>query len=139
MKAGLFPFVTVPSARIAAYLGGMRLLRRHIAPWALGLLIALTAQAAAVAHAAPGPSGTIELCNSTGPVMVYVDAEGKPVGAPVYCPDFALTLILALSVPPVMAVPVGEMETADVPRLVAEARKGEAPLVRHARGPPSVV
>ena len=78
-------------------------LRRYIAPWLLSLLIVLTGQAAAMAHAAPAPGGQVELCTGDqGPVMVYLDEDGQPTGPPVYCPDFALSLILALADQPVI-------------------------------------
>ena len=80
----------------------MRALSRHILGYMLGLLIVVTGQAAAVAHAAPGPMGQIELCTGAGPVMVYLDEDGQPTGPPVYCPDFALSLILALADQPVI-------------------------------------
>lgn len=99
----------------------------------------LTAQAAAVAHAAPGPSGTMELCTGSGPVMVYVDAEGTPIGDPVFCPDYALSLILALDLPPVAAVPVaGVGETAGT-RLRDHAVAGPRHHVLRARGPPAAI
>lgn len=74
----------------------MIVLRRHILNVLLSLLVAISAQAAAIAHAAPAPSGRMEICAGTGPVMVYVDDTGQPVGDPVYCPDFAASLILGL-------------------------------------------
>ncbi|WP_424984439.1 hypothetical protein [Microbulbifer sp. S227A] len=48
----------------------------------------------AIARAAPGPAGQIELCTGSGPIMVYVDEAGAPVGPPHLCPDFALSLLL---------------------------------------------
>jgi hypothetical protein len=105
----------------------------------LGLLIVLTGQAAAVAHAAPGPSGQIELCTGAGPVMVYLDADGEPVGPPVYCPDFALSLILALDAAPDLPVLVRtEGQTAEaVP--VAQWMPATLALIRLARGPPTLI
>ncbi|WP_380995191.1 hypothetical protein [Sedimentitalea sp. HM32M-2] len=61
--------------------------------FALVLLLLLTSQSMAVARGAPGPAGQMQLCTGTGPVMVYVDADGAPVGPPHICPDFALTLL----------------------------------------------
>ncbi|WP_375175448.1 hypothetical protein [Pseudooceanicola sp.] len=117
----------------------MSLLRRHIWAWVLSLLIVLTGQAAAVAHAAPGPSGQVELCTGSGPVMVYVDAEGQPTGAPVYCPDFALSLILALDTPGALALPVDLAISILRARPISiTARSLDLPGAL-ARGPPSVI
>ena len=114
-------------------------MRRHILPVLLSLLVMLTAQAAAVAHAAPAPSGRMELCTGNGPVMVYVDADGQPVGDPVYCPEFALSLILGLEVPVVAPVAI-RLGSVDIAAVVAVApvvsRDG---LVRGARGPPGLI
>ena len=55
----------------------------------LAVVMALTSQAMAIARAAPGPSGMIELCTGTGPVMVTVDDQGQPIGHPHLCPDYA--------------------------------------------------
>ena len=117
----------------------MSALRRHILPYVLSLLIALTGQAAAVAHAAPGPSGRIELCTGAGPVMVYLDADGEPVGDPVYCPDFALSLILALDAPPVVPVPLTVTERRETAGPVVAGARSVSLLSRQARGPPSTI
>ena len=105
----------------------------------LGLLIVVTGQAAAVAHAAPGPMGQIELCTGAGPVMVYLDEDGEPVGPPVYCPDFALSLILALDAAPVLPVPISaEGRGAEVAPVVQSVPATLA-LIQLARGPPSLI
>lgn len=114
-------------------------MRRHILSWLLSLLVALTGQAAAVAHAAPGPSGQIELCTGSGPVMVYVDENGEPVGDPVYCPDFALSLILALDAAPLFPVPVSAQLAVERGAPVLPMSAASAPVGHPARGPPSTV
>jgi hypothetical protein len=117
----------------------MAALFRPVLPYVLSLLIALTGQAAAVAHGAPGPAGQMVLCTGTGPVMVHVDAEGQPVGDPVYCPDFALSLILALALPEVSAVPVARPVRAGHG---AEPSARATPLAAAgpgARGPPVLI
>lgn len=63
-------------------------------------LIAVTAQSAAIARAMPDPSGQMVICTGTGPVMVDTDQDGNPISAPHICPDFALSLLLALDIPP---------------------------------------
>lgn len=67
----------------------MTVLRAPLLGVLMALVMALTSQAMAVARAAPGPSGIIELCTGSGPVMVAVDADGQPVGHPHLCPDYA--------------------------------------------------
>ena len=108
---------------------------RSLAAFVLALLIAVTAQAAAVAHAAPGPTGRMEICTGTGPVMVYTDETGAPTGPPVYCPDFALSLVLALDLPaPVIGARDAHLLTLTVP----ETLSGTAQALpdAQARGPP---
>ncbi len=71
------------------YIRAMTLMRSPLIGLLLALVMTLTSQGMAVARAMPGPSGLIELCNSTGPVMVAVDDNGQPVGPAHICPDFA--------------------------------------------------
>ncbi|MEY8827365.1 hypothetical protein AB9K34_02935 [Sedimentitalea sp. XS_ASV28] len=71
---------------------------KHISA-ALVALVVLTGQAIAMARGAPGPAGQIELCTGNGPVMVYVDDSGAPVGPPQLCPDFALSLLFDVPEP----------------------------------------
>lgn len=66
---------------------------------ALGLLMVLTSQSLAVARASSAPAGQMTLCAGTGPVMVYVDQNGEPSGAPHFCPEGALSLIVAVAAP----------------------------------------
>ncbi|MDU9004014.1 hypothetical protein [Sedimentitalea todarodis] len=73
---------------------------------ALVLMLALTGQAMAIARGAPGPAGQVELCTGGGPVMVYLDETGAPVGPPHICPDFALSLILQVAEPEMRPQPV---------------------------------
>ena len=117
----------------------MMFLRRHILPWVMSLLIALTGQAAAVAHAAPGPAGQIELCTGAGPVMVYLDENGEPMGDPVFCPDFALSLILALDLPAALPVPKDLNEARLQAVDLAVAFCGQCHVTLRARGPPILI
>ena len=115
----------------------MTLLHRHILSLVLSLLVVLTGQAAAVAHGAPGPAGRMELCTGSGPVMVYVDADGQPVGDPVYCPEFALSLILALDLPDVTAGPVALKVVPQGYVVPVAGAARQALIERVARGPPA--
>jgi len=117
----------------------MTLLRRHILPLMLSLLVVLTGQAAAVAHAAPAPSGRMELCTGTGPVMVYLDEDGEPMSDPVYCPDFALSLILGLESPPVTPVAIRDAVSYLAVVLPATISVTRDAIVRGARGPPVLI
>lgn len=55
-------------------------------------VLTLTGHSMAIARGAPGPSGFIELCTGTGPIMVAVDEDGAPTGASHVCPEFSLML-----------------------------------------------
>ncbi len=104
----------------------------------LALVMVLTSQAMAVARSAAGPSGLIELCTGTGPIMVAVDANGQPVGHPHICPDFAAH---AFDVGAGMApcAPVRQIARAlrfDTLPVTALSRIAPAP---QARGPPFTV
>lgn len=77
----------------------MQFRRQEFLGLALVFLLALTGQGMAVARGAGGPSGTLELCTGTGPVMVYLDENGAPIGPPFICPDWALTLLSHVATP----------------------------------------
>ncbi len=63
---------------------------------ALAAIIVLTAQSAAIARTMPDATGQMVICTGTGPLMVYMDENGEPTGAPHICPDYGLSLIVAL-------------------------------------------
>lgn len=73
----------------------MNLLRHPVLGAIMALVLVLTGQSMAIARGTPGPSGQIELCTGTGPVMVSVDENGQPVGPPHICPDAAATVFAA--------------------------------------------
>ena len=110
---------------------------RCFLPYALSLLLVLTGQGVAASRGVDRVVGQMVLCTGNGPVVVYVDAEGQPTGAPHYCPDYALSLLGAVhdapaQVPaaPSRALPAPVLE---MPDLIA------APLPRHpARAPPVI-
>lgn len=111
-------------------------LRRHILPLLLSLLIVLTGQAVAVAEGAPAPSGRIEACHGSGVTMIWVDENGNPTGPPVLCPKFALSLILALDLPPVTAPAVrGAVHRLGRPRNLRPGSRPETTAA--ARDPPA--
>ena len=69
----------------------------------LSLLLVLTGQSVAESRGIGMAQGQMEICTGTGPVMIYVDAQGQPTKAPHYCPDYALTLLSALAVADITA------------------------------------
>ncbi|MGR3801879.1 hypothetical protein [Marinibacterium profundimaris] len=101
----------------------------------LVLLLILTGQALAVARGAPLPTGQVELCTGTGPVMVFVDEDGQPVRAPHYCPEGVLSLLHAVALPE-LAAP----RAAAIRRAARLSFSATAPSLRRlpplARGPP---
>ncbi|MFA3919635.1 hypothetical protein [Ruegeria hyattellae] len=82
---------------------------------AVSALLALTGQGLAMSRGVSASVGQMVICTGTGPVVVYVDAEGQPTRPPHYCPDKAMSLLGALELvevepsvapPPVSAPPV---------------------------------
>lgn len=63
---------------------------------ALSLLVGLTGQGLANSRGMNAAVDQMEICTGTGPVILYVDADGQPTAPPHYCPDFALMLLGAL-------------------------------------------
>jgi len=113
------------------------LLRTYLAI-SLALMLALTGQSMAVARGSTGPAGQMMLCTGTGPVAVYVDETGAPVGPPAFCPDCALTHLTAIATPdlgdwPVPARPVVLTLSADP----IEKPRGRSRAM--ARAPPFMV
>lgn len=98
----------------------------------------LTSHSMAAARGAAGVAGQIELCTGTGPITVYVDDKGAPIGPPHICPDFALHFLAFVAPPDIAPVPLGAQFQAHVPpRLVV---RGDGPtLAASARGPPAIV
>lgn len=83
-----------------------RSLRIYLALTLVAIMV-LTSQSMAVARgAAMDASGQIVLCTGTGPVTVYVDENGQPVGRPHICPDCALHVLAAVAAPDIVPVPL---------------------------------
>ncbi|MBI6630160.1 hypothetical protein [Pontibaca salina] len=104
----------------------------------LGLLLVLTSQSLAVARVSPAPVGQMELCTGTGPVMVYFDENGEPSGAPHFCPEGALSLIVALAAPETITQWVGR-ETRMSGRQDGVAADNRSTSNWRARDPPELV
>lgn len=75
---------------------GMTRVFRPLAGCLLALMLLVTAQSMALARGASVAVDEIILCTGNGPVMISVDANGDPTGESHICPEFTLSLILAL-------------------------------------------
>ncbi len=110
----------------------------HILSVLLAAVIALTAQSAAVARTMPDATGQMVICTGTGPTMIYFDEDGNPTSPPQLCPDYALSLIVALDVPEIAVVATGVWQRASID-FVEPGR----PVLRlgtpNARGPPVLI
>ena len=90
-------------------------------------LLVLTGQGVAFAQGANAAVGQMVICTGAGPVTVYVDAEGQPVGKPHSCPD-CLVFGEASLHPRAQSVD-------HVDRLARDVTRGPAPTVlRHRSG-----
>lgn len=56
------------------------------------VVLALTGQTMAQARGAAAATGQMVICTGTGPMVVYVDAEGQPTEAPQICPEATMQL-----------------------------------------------
>ena len=92
----------------------MKPVLNRILPFALSLLVILTGQGVAASRGMDRAVGKMVLCTGHGPVIVYMDAEGQPTQAPHFCPDYALTLLGAVAVPP-LVVPLAPIEALPSP------------------------
>jgi len=113
-----------------------RSIRTYLA-LALVAVMVLTSQSMAVARgAAMDAKGQIVLCTGTGPLTVYVDEDGQPVGRPHICPDCALHVFAAIAAPEIAPAP-----PADSPRAqgfaAADIRAESRACATSARDPPA--
>ncbi len=107
-------------------------------PYALSLLVILTGQGLAGSRGMDRAVGQMVLCTGSGPVVVYMDAEGQPTQAPHYCPDYALALLGAIHEAPIV-VPQAPSRMQAAP-LLRSHDLISAPLPLHpARAPPFFV
>jgi hypothetical protein len=110
----------------------------HILGALLVAVIALTAQSVAVARTMPDAAGQMVLCTGTGPLMVYFDEHGEPTAPPQLCPDYALSLIVALDVAEFAFAALGAWHSQTPEGFVAVS-----PVLRlgapKARGPPVLI
>lgn len=104
----------------------------------LALILGLTSHSLAMARGMTGPAGMVELCTGSGPVSVYVDADGQPVDRPHHCPDCALHLLAGVIPPDCAPHPVEA--PARTPVCYGAHLSEEGPrIAASARGPPCMV
>ncbi|WP_144432629.1 hypothetical protein [Shimia marina] len=113
------------------------MIRTYVSLMLVAVLV-LTGHSMAIARGMPGAQGYAEYCIGETPVMVPVDAEGNPTGAPHLCPDASFSLLNWVDVAPgVAAAPVAFV------RLVQMSPNTLPPVIRviasTARAPPTGV
>lgn len=118
-----------------AYLAAMRHLIRSYLTLFLVFAITLTAHSAGAAAGMRDAAGQMVICSGSGPVVIYVDADGQPTRAPHDCPD---CISAALDV--VLPVQHAEHATPEPMRrgefFVAIRLQSRMPLQAGARSPP---
>ncbi|WP_170417933.1 hypothetical protein [Ruegeria atlantica] len=107
-------------------------------PFALSLLVVLTGQGVAASRGLDRAVGHMVLCTGTGPVVVYMDAEGQPTRAPHFCPDYALTLLGAVIIAE-PSLPVAPENDRPLPSRVTENLIALPIPAQPARSPPASV
>lgn len=113
----------------------MKRIFRPLSGCLLALILGLTAQSMAWARGAARPVDEIILCTGAGPIMVAVDENGEPTGQAHICPEFSLSLFVALQSDPMPgATPVWHDLRIAVPRAARLAQRPSRDAM--ARGPP---
>ena len=77
----------------------MKLHMRSYLTLILVLAVTLTAHSAGAMRGMRDAAGQVVICSGTGPVVIYVDADGQPARTPGNCPD-CIMLGMDLSVAP---------------------------------------
>lgn len=95
MPRGVFSFYASYSDFCSAK--AVNAMTRLIGSLFLALMLALTSQSMAVARGASAAVGQMVLCTGSGPLAIYVDAQGQPTEAPHICPDSALNVLFDLA------------------------------------------
>ena len=103
----------------------------------LALAIALTGHSAGAMRGSGAAAGQMVICTGTGPLVVYTDAEGRPVPPPHICPDCVMQPLDAVAAMPALLLPV-QLAASPAARTPEPARpRGSAPRHVHARAPPA--
>ncbi|CUH47296.1 hypothetical protein [Ruegeria atlantica] len=122
-----------------AYIGDrMKPVLNKVLPFVLSLLVVLTGQGIAASRGVDRAVGHMVLCTGSGPVVVYMDAEGQPTKAPHFCPDYALNLLGAVSIAE-PSLPVAPEVDRRMPSRVAENLIALPIPSQPARAPPASV
>ncbi|CUK05314.1 hypothetical protein RUE5091_02704 [Ruegeria denitrificans] len=116
----------------------MKPVLNRILPFVLSLLVILTGQGVAASRGIDRAVGQMVLCTGTGPVVVYMDADGQPAQPPHFCPEYALTLLgaIAVSAP---ELPVAPDRVQPAPLRKASNLIALPVPYRPARAPPVVI
>ncbi|MCG7518801.1 hypothetical protein [Ruegeria sp. Ofav3-42] len=107
-------------------------------PFVLSLLVILTGQGVSASRGMDRAVGQMVLCTGSGPVVVYMDAEGQPTQPPHFCPDYALTLLGAVTVAD-PALPIAPESDRPVPCREADNLIALPVPSKPARAPPAGV
>lgn len=111
----------------------------RLAPLLLALVVALASVTMAQARHQPRIAGAAVLCTNAGIVAVAVDAQGRPTGPVLPCPDCLPPQLALPGAAPALPAPALRL----VAREPAELRPRLAPAVppghRQARAPPAAV
>lgn len=107
---------------------------RSLIALSLSLMLALTAAAFAVARGQGAVAGWAEICTGGGPVMLALDAEGKPTGGAHICPDAVLFIAAGAPAPAVLRPAVPVRRALAVAEALPLGRDAPAPC---ARDPPA--
>ena len=113
-------------------------MKRHMRSYLtllLVLAVTLTAHSAGAMRGMRDATGQVVICSGTGPVVIYVDAEGQPARAPGNCPD-CITLSMDATTAPeqvqlAMPRPTGGLQYFPQPSV-----QSRMPLEACARAPP---
>ena len=81
-------------------------------------------------------AGEIVLCAGGAVTVQAVDAEGRPVGHVLVCPDMALSLLASVA-PAAVQLPERQHTGFRVAYLRDQSAEGFGPRPRQARGPPA--
>ncbi|WP_158644543.1 hypothetical protein [Paracoccus jeotgali] len=99
------------------------------------LILSLTSQGLAMAHAQPRSESQATICLGSAVLVVTVDAEGQPVQRRVLCSDMAAQLMAAVATDPALP-PLLRLGHVLPPELRHSTPRGHVPPRAQARGPP---
>jgi len=122
---------------LEAYLAAMKLHMRSYLTLFLVLAVTLTAHSAGAMRGMRDATGQVVICSGTGPVVIYVDADGQPARTPVNCPDCITLNIDAMAAPEQvqLAMRRPQVKVQQPARVRIQSRM---PLQACARAPPFV-